>query len=179
MEKRMQNQRGGMSTRRFLGMSLAFAAFLALVPLVPRVRAFTQGTVRLPPGSPAHYQVSSAAALVVCDVPSTLSLKKNSTNMAYAGFRCVNRYNKPITLNWSVIQDGGSGISAYGSGLLPATATVGCVNATFDTPNPKGNTGPFTMVLKGKTADTDEFYVELYFTATVGVGGGNNSGGCP
>jgi len=167
---------GGFRVRKLMGGTLVLAAIAGLFPLWTEVQALQLGRATTPGTDPAVYRISSTASLLRCSMPAPLVLTARATTSG-AYVSCVNNYNSPITLTWSVVDDGpGTFLTASGSSTLAASGVAACQAITVDAGTRKETR---TVVFRGTTSTTAGFYVEHYFTGqvtvqqeTTGVGGG-------
>lgn len=162
--------------RKWLGAVLIAAVSVALWPMLQQAVAYTRSAVGL--GGTSYYSTTTAAggALVRCTVPSTIAIK--GTAPVTGNFvQCENNTRSAITLTWSNYA-GATRVAASGSATLAADGTAHCVSMTVDPVSGNGNS---SITVQGVTASADNFYVELYFTASVQVknGASGGSGGCP
>lgn len=166
-----------MRLRRWLGLLLVLAASFALWPFLQQAVAYSQGSVGFP-GTTAYTVVpsaSSTSALISCSVPSQISLKGNKT-VTNTFIQCRNNFARSVTLTWQSYGTNASWVAASNSATLPADGLVHCTSVTL-TSTSNGNK---TVTLKGATASTADFYVEIYFNASISVAGnGTGTGGCP
>lgn len=164
--------------RKILGWALVIAAAAALLPLWAQAWALSTGRVDTPATDPARYRISANESLVSCRVPSTIVLQAGTA--ATGGFiQCTNKYASAVTLTWSVQDDGGGGfLTASGSAALTANGLAACQDATLTAGAVEGTR---TVLLRGETASSAGFYVEIYFSGdvTVQAGTAGLGGGCP
>lgn len=153
---------------------IAFGAF-GLLTTLPH--AFGYYTARVTHSSNV-YTITSTNPLVQCSQPNTITLRRNQ-GASGSWFLCSNRYNAPVDLTWAIVSDGGSGVTISGSsGSMPAGTSDSCRAVTLTAAN---TIGTFSVVYRGTTASTADFYAQIEFPGQVVVqnGGGGLGGSCP
>lgn len=163
-----------MSKRRVATLLIGLA-MLGLLPFLPQVWAYATAEVNLPVG--AAYGIESGNTLISCSVPTTITVDAKLSSASGNFVRCVNNYGGTVTLNWSLVS-GPSGMSLAGNSGAFGANDAPCRPLTINYTN-LSNNAQNVVRIRGVTASTADFYVELEFPATI-VGRNNQSpsGGC-
>ena len=171
-----------MVVRRWLGQALLVVAVVLSLPWLPRALAYLSGTVALPAASPARYRTVTAAGtkFLSCTVPQAIVVRRNRDAPAANQFSCSNNFGTDLTLEWSVVDDGGGGFLSIpvGSSTALAAGSAGCRSLVLSAGN---TTGTRTVTFRGATTASAGLYAEIYFTGSVTIQS-NTTGlqnGCP
>lgn len=169
-------------SKRVPALLLVVVGALGLLVALPQAQAYVRAWVDLPSTNLATYTVTSTNQLISCTVPSRILVTTKTTDYPVTGnfFQCTNRYNAPVTLNWSIVSGAPANWGVSGSATLPADGITACRSVTFTQSGTFPNNTDWVVVFKGATDPTSAFYAEVQFSASVDLQNGNkNTGGCP
>lgn len=166
--------------RRVAGAAVIAAALMYGLRLAPQALGFAAAQADV---TGTSYSATNPA-LITCSQPSLIRIKKGRTGLPVS-FRCVNRYNVPVSLNWSIDSVAGTGaaLTVSGTGAVPADPALSdCYGAALsDSSSFAGGSQTYTVTWRG-THDAGGLYASVTWTAPVEVHAANNGtdgGGCP
>lgn len=162
--------------RKWLALLLVALGAFGLLPYLQNAVALSKGTVMGHSTDRSKYDVqaiSSASQVLVACEAKPIAIQRN-TSMSGDMFKCWTNYAASVNLTWSLADPNDpllSSVTTPSAVTLASTDTSLCRTARItarDFPNSANDTTG-TVVFKGTTPSTSNFYVEIYFPVTVTV----------
>ncbi|HYF76763.1 MAG TPA: hypothetical protein VD973_06515 [Symbiobacteriaceae bacterium] len=173
-------------SRKWLALLLVALGGFGLLPYLQNAVALSEGSVRGHSTDRSKYTVTAMASnnqLVACR-GGTITVQR-AKSVQGAMFRCWTNYDAPVTLQWELADPNNPLLLSVATPTTVTlqntdTAAAQCRMASVTARNLVNDTTG-TVILRGKTTSTSDFYVEINFPVTVTVQKGGSGVGftCP